>query len=174
MTLCRICPYYLTPNCIEVFKRINEPFFIYGQLYSRKGHFDEIQDSLKNSKVTINKWSNNTLDPMALHSVYAFHQSEKFPDLCYGLSVMEAARYGMPIIAVKRQQQFQQYVVDGLNGFIVDDSDDFVKMTKTVSQSSEIFSMLCRNAFHHSKTLVNDMPRKYEEVYRKYINGNFA
>lgn len=172
VTNCRIDSYYITSDNIEVYKQILAEYYIYG--YSKKfdihtNNFNLLNESIKNTRIKILPWTDNVEEILLKHDIYGFYQPKYFPKLCYGLSIMEAAVIGMPIVALERRQDYQQYIKDGYNGFIVKDDKEFIKRINQLIHNKNLFNEFALNAQYHAKTLKNNMPEQYMKVYEEFL-----
>jgi glycosyltransferase involved in cell wall biosynthesis len=84
----------------------------------------------------------------------------------FGLTLIEAAACGCPVVAFNRGS-IPEIVVDGVTGFIVDDIEE---MTDAVAKIDTIDRAACR-AHALSRFSARRMTDDYEEMYRKILTS---
>jgi hypothetical protein len=106
---------------------------------------------------------------MLEHSFFAHYVRNNEPRRHYGLVVKEAAALGIPIVAVKRTQGAQRYLIDGFNGFVADSGDELIRSCRRMFDDPQLYRALCANARIHARGLLNTMPVAYGTLYRRLL-----
>lgn len=108
---------------------------------------------------------------LSRHAFYGYYIQDNEPRRSYGLTVMEAVSLGMPVVAVRRRQDGQQFIVHGYNGYIADDDEEFVEYCSLLSEDREHYRCICANASEHARTIENSMPGRHELLYRSLLDA---
>lgn len=160
----RFNPFVLSKETIEIYSNLKSDVWIYG--YTQ----DEKARSLKNyalrfPNLNIIDWDNYVERMVAKHSIFSIIKPVVDSSYQYDMNVMEAVCLGMPCITTQKRQDYQTYVKDGYNGFVVSDSIEFIEKCNLLIEDRDLFVEMKKNALAHRKTIRNCMPEQYEEVY---------
>lgn len=164
----RFSPFVLSKETIQIYSHINSDVWIYG--HTQDYHSNKLKSAaLRYPNLNVVDWDNYIERMISRHSVFSVIKPILDSSYQYDMNVMEAAALGMPCITTQKRQDYQKYVIDGHNGFIVSDSNEFIDRCNLLVSDHNLFSEMKKNALAHRKTIVNNMPERYEEVYLSLI-----
>lgn len=156
---------------VEAFNKIAKEFpdwkvEIYG--LSKYPDYDkEIKDFIKNNglenQVFLMGYSKD------LAAVYKSADIHAFPSNCEGfsLSIADAMAFGLPHIGFKHAHSINEVIIDGHNGFLADDVDDFANKLKTLMLDKELRIKMGKNAREDMK---NYSPKIIIDKWEKLFN----
>ena len=156
---------------VEAFNKIAKEFpdwkvEIYG-LRKYPDYDKEIMDFIKNNglenQVFLMGYSKD------LPSVYRGADIHAFPSNCEGfsLAIADAMAYGLPHIGFKHAHSINEVIIDGHNGFLADDIDDFANKLKTLMIDKELRIKMGQNARNDMK---NYAPNVIIDKWEKLLN----
>lgn len=166
---CRYAREAINDKTIRTFGSVYGKFYIYGYNRDEKRSRQFYRTIKKYNNLIPEEWSDNIESCISKHAVYAYIKPIINPNICQGMNVMEATNLGIPCITTKKLQNYQKYVIDNFNGFMVEDSINFIKKCNFLSKNHYEFKRIKENAIEHSKNLKNTMPQQYEEIYLKVL-----
>ena len=157
---------------VEAFNKIAKEFpdwkvEIYG-LRKYPDYDKEIMDFIKNNglenQVFLMGYSKD------LPSVYRGADIHAFPSNCEGfsLAIADAMAYGLPHIGFKHAHSINEVIIDGHNGFLADDIDDFANKLKTLMIDKELRIKMGQNARNDMK---NYAPKVIIDKWEKLFNN---
>lgn len=167
----RVCEYYFSYENFECYSKINAPFHIYG--FRDNYEYDNKMLQIVNNYTNIipHKYTVDVLSVFKKHGCCAFFQpvDKRRPDICFGLSVMEVAKYGLPVVSVRRTQRYQKYVIHGYNGFLADTTEEFIKYCNLLVENKSLYEYFYNNAYNNAARLKNTMPEEYMKIYQELL-----
>lgn len=168
----RCIPERIDEEVMKVYSQIKSPVFLYGYFDNDRHSNKLIKElSLKYGNIIAMPWEKNVEKFIPMFSIYSFYLTKKMnhEEYCYGLSVMEAASLGVPIVTIIRNQNYQKFVIDKYNGFICDNADNFIDACNKLINDQIMYKQIKENALAHSYNIKNSMPLQYEELYKNYL-----
>jgi len=169
----RFSPDQMEEETFDLFARIQARVFFYGAddlLSFAPTHNQALCDYVRRyDHISCLPYIPNMEEKMVEHAFLSYYLRHSNPHRAYGLIVMEAASLGMPIVALRKAQPFQRYIIDGFNGFIADQDEDFIRACERLCQDAGLYAALCANAQAHARTLKNCMPESYRRVYHEWL-----
>lgn len=164
----RIIKEKIDTNIVNYFGSIQGDIDVFGMPFVPTKHSKKIESTCP-SNVRLYHWNRfieNLISKRVLF-VYAVEYNNK--EICYGLSLMEAACIGMPIVALRRRQDNQKYIINGYNGLIADSLEDLAECCNMLYKNVNLLKMFAENAKKHIISLSNTMPEQYNALYEKYL-----
>ena len=156
---------------MEAFNKIAKEFpdwkvEIYG--LSKYPDYDkEIKDYIFNNGLSLQVFLKGYSKDLA--AVYKSADIHAFPSNCEGfsLSIADAMAFGLPHIGFKHAHSINEVIVDGHNGFLADDVDDFANKLKTLMLDKELRIKMGKNAREDMK---NYSPKIIIDKWEKLFN----
>lgn len=169
MTDFRFVPEKINTTVLDTISKLKIDVDIIGMSsYMEKYYsYEMAQYASKYENIKFKFWNNFIENTLVNYKFFVYIVAENNKDICYGLSLMEAVSIGMPVIALERRQDFQKYIIHGYNGFIAKNFHEIVEYSNKIINNEESYTLMCKNAQEHKKTIVNDMPEKYNALYKK-------
>jgi hypothetical protein len=166
----RFSPDQMQPAVLDLFARLNTRTYFYGSddgLSFDSAHDEMIcQHARQYENIACLPYCNYLEWQMTRHSLFSYYLYNSKPERCYGLVAMEAVSLGMPIVALKKEQAQQQYIIHGHNGFIADTDDEFIDYCAALVEDRDLYLSVCANAAEHAKTIKNSMPDRHASLYK--------
>lgn len=166
-----ICEYYFDYENVDCYSKINAPFHIYG--FMNYPYSNEMENYILDKKnIFAHQHTENVIDDaISTHGCFTFFQpiKKRLPNWCYGLAVMEPARYGIPIVTIKRAKMNQKYIINGYNGFVVDTTEEFIDCCNLLTKDHGLYEQLYKNSYNNAIRLKNTMPEEYMKVYKELL-----
>ncbi len=162
---------------VEAFNKIAKEFpdwkvEIYG-LRKYPDYDKEINDYIDNNGL------NNQVFMMGysedLPSIYKSADIHAFPSNCEGfsLAIADGMAYGLPHVGFKKSPSINEVIIDGHNGFLADDIDDFADKLKTLMLDKDLRVKMGKNAHDDMKDYApNIIIDKWEELINKVTTSN--
>ena len=87
-----------------------------------------------------------------------------------GLTYYEALASGLPLL-VKYDDNLEDVIQDGKNGFSFQNDDDFVPLAKKILNQKELYLMLKQNAYPSvERYSAQNYAKQMEAIYFKLLN----
>lgn len=164
----RFSPFVLSKETIDIYSQIQSDVWIYGHTQDDRSHRLKAA-AIRYPNLNVMDWDNYVERMISKHSVFSIIKPILDSSYQYDMNVMEAVCLGMPCITTQKRQDYQQYVIDGYNGFVVSDSFQFIERCNQLVKDHDLFSEMKKNALAHRKTINNYMPEQYEDVYMSLL-----
>jgi glycosyltransferase involved in cell wall biosynthesis len=87
------------------------------------------------------------------------------------ISMIEAMRLGKPLIVIKNGS-FDEFINDGIEGFVVDNEQEAVQKTVELIESNELYEKMSKAAYEKSKLFTIEQCVMNTEKWYKYILKN--
>ena len=167
----RFVPIRVNKPIIKAYESIQGSVHLFGELPNNP-YMKQVYGFLKpDTNITICPYSNSMEKTLSDYKIYVFYLDEEtnHSNYCYGLCVMEASASGIPVVAIQRSQNYQKYIKNGYNGFIVSDAVEFKQACDRLLNDSEFYSVVKANAIDNAKSLDNCMPKLYGKLYSEFL-----
>jgi glycosyltransferase involved in cell wall biosynthesis len=163
----------MQPHVLDLFAGLSACTYIYG--------FDDglSFDPVHNARIVelANNYDNVDCLPycnylewqMTRHSFFAYYLHNSNPNRSYGLVALEAIALGMPVVALRKRQPGQQYLIHGYNGFIADTDEEFTKYCAALLDDKSLYISVCDNSAIHAASIKNCMPGRYRALYESLL-----
>jgi glycosyltransferase involved in cell wall biosynthesis len=165
----RFSPDQMQKEVFDLFARLRAEVYFYGAddvLAFDADHNRSLREyALGYQNIHCLPYISNMEERMVEHSFLCYYLLNNNPSRAYGLVAMEAASLGMPVVALKRRQLSQQFIIDGYNGLIVDNGAELIEACARLREDVGLYETMCANAQRHCLTLKNSMPESYRGVY---------
>lgn len=156
---------------IEAFNKIAKDFpdwkvEIYG-LRKYPEYDKEINDYIANNGLSLQVFMMGYTKDLPL--TYGSADIHAFPSNCEGfsLAIADGMAYGLPHIGFKHAHSVNEVIIDGHNGFLASDIDDFADKLKTLMSDKELRIKMGQNARNDMK---NYAPNVIIDKWEKLLN----
>ncbi len=150
---------------LEVLKKLTIPFHY--TIIGDGSLYDDVVNRIKEfgleEKVTLIKFTDQVFDHLIEHDMFLQGSySEGFPN-----ALLESCVVGVPVVAFNSPGGTKEIVENGINGYLVEDQDEFVKrLSENKDWNPEVIRESVYKKFNKNK-IIKDYEHLFTEVLRK-------
>ncbi len=129
---------------------------------------DYIENNNLNNQVFLKGYSNDLPTTYKSADIHAFPSNGEG----FSLAIADAMAYGLPHVGFKHAPSVNEVIIDGVNGFLADDVDDFALKLKTLMKDKDLRLKMGANARENMKNYApNVIIDKWEKLINEVINN---
>ena len=129
---------------------------------------DLIEDKGLKNQITMPGYTND------VEALYRTADIQAFPSKCegFGLAVADAMSIGLPHVGFKYANSINELIIDGHNGFLAEDVDDFAEKLKTLMLDKKLRIKFGKNAHFDMKEYAPEvLLDQWDNLFNDIIKG---